>query len=202
MQVLSKLSLLRPENAPPGWDLEIVMGVVDFSEMLERVIRRFEEVKVLDELAQRNKGILRGEDVEQGVTNEEQDMEHEETMQDHMIRHLEGHPSKDPQTGPRGRGCSESMNGGGCAGSRASRYVVCIQRVQGVKAWYEGKLRALQQASQPQPQTHSQPKQNFDGNLDVTGLGDASRDDFLTGSLLDNLDDAYWRDLLGEWASF
>jgi hypothetical protein len=94
-----------------------------------------------------------------------------------------------------------------------SRYVMYTQKIGRVKAWYEGKLAAMATLRGQEGGVRVQARDG-DGEEDGGGNGNGNgaadmgvqgggglRDDFLTGSVLDDLDDAYWPDFLGDWGS-
>jgi hypothetical protein len=94
-----------------------------------------------------------------------------------------------------------------------SRYEIYTQKIGRVKAWYEGKLAAMatQRGQEGGVRVHARDGDGEDdggGNGNITGNADMGvqggsglRDDFLMGSVLDDLDDAYWPDFLGDWGS-
>jgi len=124
---------------------------MDFSELLEQLIERFEEAREAEEDAQREQSRLVG-----------------------------------------------------------SRYEAYTQHIRRVKAWYEGKLRAMQMQQGEDGGMRAQGGREQYQDVDVCGVvgrsarqvgRDGSREDFLMPEVMERMDDAYWHDFLAEWAS-
>lgn len=89
----------------------------------------------------------------------------------------------------------------GKGGAVGSRYELYVQRMRRVRGWYEQKLRGVLHGEEGGVGLRSQDREE-DGDVSNDCMQSGFRDDFLTGSMLDDMEDAYWHDFLGEWGSF